>query len=80
MIARSDILKLNKNSHEEHLDNLLVLLSDENVACGSMADLPTNADVLKTLKNSNFEATLNNPPEIHFSVNDSCVGSGFWIT
>lgn len=54
MIARSDILKLNKNSHEEHLDNLLVLLSDENVACGSMADLPTNADVLKTLNIKEF--------------------------
>ena len=54
MIARSDILNLNKNSHEEHLDNLLVLLSDENVACGSMADLPTNADVLKTLNIKEF--------------------------
>ena len=72
MIARSDLFKLNKISHEEYLENLLVLLSDENIACGSVADLPTNADALKTLKNSTIETTPNNPPEIHFSVNDSC--------
>ena len=38
-----------------------------------MADLPTNADALKTLKNSTIETTPKNPPEIHLSVNDSCV-------
>ena len=41
-----------------------------------MADLPTNADVLKILKNSVIgtkQGTPNNAPEIHFSVNDSCV-------
>ena len=38
-----------------------------------MADLPTNADVLKTFKNSTIETTTNNPPEIRFSVNYSCV-------
>ena len=35
--------------------------------------LPTNADVLKTLQNSTIETPPNNPPEIHFSENDSCV-------
>ena len=73
MTARPDLFKLNKISHEEFLENLLVLLSDEDIACGSVADLPTNADVLKTLKNSAIETTPNNPPEIHFGVNDSCV-------
>ena len=73
MIARPDLLKLIKISHEERLENLLVLLSYEDIACGSAADLPTNADALKTLKNSTIETTLNNPPESHFSVNDSCV-------
>ena len=38
-----------------------------------MAHLPTNADALKTLKNSTTETTPNIPPEIHFIVNDSCV-------
>ena len=73
MIARPDLFKLNKMSHEERLENLLVLLGDEDIACGSVADLPTNADALKTLKNSTTETTPNNPPEIHFSLNDSCV-------
>ena len=45
-----------------------------------MADLPTNSDALKTLKNSTIETTPNNPPEIYFSVNDSyavawCLGA-----
>ena len=38
-----------------------------------MADLPTNADSLKILKNSVIGTTSNNAPEIHFSVNGSCV-------
>ena len=68
MITRPDLFKLNKISHEERLENLLVLLSDEDIACGSVADLPKNADALKTLKNSTIETT-----PYHFSVNDSCV-------
>ena len=63
---------LNRISHEERLGNLLVLLSDEDVVCGSVADLTTNAVALKILKNCTIETTPNNPPEIHFSVNDSC--------
>ena len=55
------------------LQNLLVLLSNEDIACGSLADLPINAEALKTLKNSTIETTPNNSPGIHFSVNDSCV-------
>ena len=66
-----DLFKLNKISHEECLENLLVLLSEEDIACGSVADLPTNPDVLKTLKNSTIETTPSNPAEICFSVNDS---------
>ena len=77
MIARPDLFRLNKISHEEYLENLLVLLSDEDITCGSVADLPTNADALKTLKNSTIETTPNNPPIIHFSVNDSCVVAWF---
>ena len=61
MKSRLDLFKLNKISHEERLDNLLVLLSDEDTACGSVADLPTNSDALKTLKNSTIETTPNNP-------------------
>ena len=80
MKARLDLFKLKKISHEERLDNLLVLLSDEDIACGSVADLPTNSDALKTLKNSTIETTPNNPPEIYFSVHDSyavawCLGA-----
>ena len=73
MIAQPDLITLNKISHEEHLENLLVLLTEKDIACSSVADLPTNADVLKTLQNSTIETPPNNPPEIHFSENDSCV-------
>ena len=59
MKARPDLFKLNKFSHEERSENLFFLLSDENIACGSVADLPTNADTLKTLKNSTIETTPN---------------------
>ena len=50
-----------------------------------MADLPTNSDALKTLKNSTIETTPNNPPEIYFSVSDSyvvawCLGAKWqWV-
>ena len=75
MIAHPDLFKLNKISHEEHFENLLVLLSDEDIACDSVADLPTNADALKTLVNSTIETILSNPHEIHFSVNYSCMAA-----
>ena len=64
-------------NHEEHLGNLLLFLSDEDIACSSVADLPANADALKTLKNSTIETTPNNPPEIHFSVNESYVAAWY---
>ena len=76
MIARLDLFKLNKISHEEHLENL------QHIACGSVTDFLTNADALKTLKtirfrctenNSTIEAKTNNPPEIHFNGIDSYV-------
>ena len=66
MIAPPLLFKLNKVSHEERLENLLVLLSDEDRACGSVADLPTNSDALKTLKNSTIETTMNNPLSVVF--------------
>ena len=67
MKAFPDLFKLNKISHEERLGDLLVLLSEETIACGSVVDLPTNAETLKTLKNSTIEITQNNPPEIHLN-------------
>ena len=70
MITRPDLFKSNKISHEERLENLLTLLSNEDIVCGSRADLTTNADALQTLKNSTIETTPKNPREIQFSVND----------
>ena len=41
MLSRPDLFRLNKITHEERLENLLILLSDDDMATGSLADLPT---------------------------------------
>ena len=49
-IARPSLFHLNAISHEEKLENLLLLLSDDDeYATKSMACLPTNDDVLREL-------------------------------
>ena len=49
-IARPSLFCLNSISHEEKLENLLLLLSDDDgYATKSMASLTTNEDVLREL-------------------------------
>ena len=49
MLTRPDLFKLNKVTHEERLGNLMILLSDDDNATGSIADLPSHEDALKGL-------------------------------
>ena len=64
-----ELCRLNKITHEERMENLLILLSGDNAASGSVADLPTNADALAVLQGtevvSNIRTSLN--------INDICV-------
>jgi len=49
-IARPELFRLNGISHEEKLENLLILLEDEsNPSTSTVADLPTNADALRSM-------------------------------
>ena len=50
VIARPDLFKLNKITHEKRLENFLVLLSDIDNAAGTITDLPTKEDVLNTIR------------------------------
>ena len=54
MLTRPDLFKLNKVTHEERLGNLMILLSDDDNATGSIADLPSNEDALKGLIQVDF--------------------------
>ena len=49
IITWLDLLKLNKISNEERLENLMILLSDRDNLTGTVVDLPTNADVLQMI-------------------------------
>ena len=49
-IQTRDLFRINKITYEEKLENLMILLSDENqVGTASIANLPSNNDVLKAL-------------------------------
>ena len=50
IIAQPDLFRINKITHEERLENLMILLSDDDCATGSIADLPSNEDALNILK------------------------------
>ena len=58
-IARVSLLPLNGISHEENLENLLLLLSDvDRYATKLIASLPTNEDVLRELNGQRHTQTL----------------------
>ena len=50
MLARPDLFKLNKITHQEHLKNLMILLTDNDYATASIADLPSNEDALTIIE------------------------------
>ena len=49
-IQTPDLFRINKITYKEKLVNLMILLSDENqVSTASIANLPSNSNVLKVL-------------------------------
>ena len=71
LLARPDLLRLNKITHEERLENLMILLNDEDYATGSIADLPSNEDALTIIKGDvPAELTITSSD---INVNDTCV-------
>ena len=59
MLTRPDLFKLNKVTHEERLGNLMILLSDDDNATGSIADIPSHKDALKGLIQVNLSTFPN---------------------
>lgn len=77
VIARPELFKLNKTTHEERLENLSTLLSDDYCEASYSPDhlqLPTNEDALRVLTSA---AGNLHPPveesEITVEVNEHCV-------
>lgn len=54
-IARPHLFKQNGISHEEKLMNLSILLEDEDVSACTLADLPSNSDVINALEGTTAE-------------------------
>ena len=50
MLARPDLFKLKKITHQDRLENLVILLTDDDYATGSVADLPSNEEALTIIK------------------------------
>jgi len=71
VIARPELFKLTKITHEERLENLFVLLSDSNniatASSASVVDLPTDDDVLKVISSAEV---ANNIPEDIIQLNE----------
>lgn len=72
-LARPELYKLNNLSYEEKLENLSVLLCDEtsNSCSATIADLPTNQQVLSKL--TNVEIYTAPCSSGHWEINDICV-------
>ena len=71
-IARKDLFKINNISFEEKLENLSILLDEEdNLSLSTVANLPTNEDMLKSLSNDvDTESTCKSNA---IGYNDLCV-------
>ena len=54
-ITRPHLFKQNGISYEEKLMNLSILLEDEGVSAYTLADLPTNSDIINTLEKTIIE-------------------------
>ena len=71
-LARPDLYKVNNLSYEEKLENLSVLLCDETSSncTATIADLPTNEQVLSKL--TNIEINTIPSSSGHWEINDLC--------
>lgn len=70
-IARPALYKINGITHEEKLINLAILLDDDTVSQYTMADLPTNVDVISVLESTQNQKEQ--PKEVLFKLNELCV-------
>ena len=71
-IARPALYKINGITHEEKLLNLSILLDDDTASQYTVADLPTNADVISTLQDK--PSPEQQPmPNRSFKFNELCV-------
>ena len=65
MLSHPDLFRLNKITHEERLENLLILLSDDDMATGSLTYLPIDADTFAIVQgNSVAEAPVNSTADL----------------
>ena len=72
-IQRPDLFRLNGITHDEKLENLVVLLSDDNDnSRASVANLPNNDDILKALSFTN-SAISNQSLDRDIQINQLCV-------
>ena len=70
-IANKDLFRLNRISFDEMLENLTILLDDDGSSgSATMANLPTNADVIKSFRNPTGETPTEYPVA---KINDLCV-------
>ena len=80
---RPDLFKINGISYEEKLGNICILLDDQSEKyIASVADLPTNKDVLKVLTNNSSEPAVEDQDKI--KIKELCVvcwddGNGDYI-
>ena len=70
-IARPDLLRLNGISHEEKLTNFAILLSDDCTSSRTVADLPTNEDVITALERMTEHPQSSVPAPL--KLNELCV-------
>ena len=70
-LGRPDLFRLNGISHEKKLTNLAIFLSEDCVSAHTVADLPTNDDVIAVLEGTTTEQPSNEPRNI--KINEHCV-------
>ena len=69
-IARPDLFKLNRISHQEKLENLVILLGDDvHISEATITNLPTNEEVMNVLLNTAME----NNAASSLSLNELCI-------
>ena len=70
-LGRPDLFRLNGISHEEKLTNLAILLSEDCISACTVANLPTNDDVIAVLEGTTTEQQSNEPSNL--KINELCV-------
>ena len=72
MLAQPDSFKVNKITHQEHLEIIMILLTDDDYATGSIADLPSNEDAL-TINKGELPDTELTASSSEIKINDTYV-------